>query len=137
VGKFASDVGDRLRDSLAAAFPGREWRTEHYVGGTPVDVASPGNPVVFVEVECRRADPANNPVKLARHVDEGVFDAPVVLVQVFSEHYVLDSGGPNSKRENAEFVGEVAAETLDSFSYHALDLAVDPPKRGGERPELA
>ncbi len=134
MGEFASDVGARLRDSLAVAFPGREWATEFYVGGTPVDVASPGGPAVLVELEWRRADPSDNTAKLFRHLWNDEVGAAVVC-QVFTRYYDLQGGEPNSKRENAEFVGDLAAETLDHFSYYALDLAVDPPKRGGERPD--
>lgn len=139
MGDFADDVHRELRDALATRLPGREWQTEWYVERTPVDVASPPDavtePAVLVEVEMRRADPANNPVKLARYTDEGAFDAPVHLVQVFSGYYDLATGGVSSKRENAEFVGRLATDTLDDFTYDAVDLGFTPPKRGGTRPD--
>lgn len=134
MGEFAADVGDRLRDSLAAAFPEREWRTEHYVGGTPVDVASPGDPTVLVELEWRRADPSDNTAKLFRHLWNEEIGAAVVC-QVFTRYYELRSGEPNSKRRNAEFVGRRVARSFDRVRYHAVEFDLNPPKRGGERPD--
>ena len=139
VGVFADDVHAALRDALAARRPGREWTTERYVRGTPVDVAGErpdaGGPLVFVEVEMRRADRANNPVKLARYAADGGLDAPVLLAQAFSGYYDLDGGGVSSKRENAEFVGRLAEESVTGFDYHALDLRFTPPVRGDDPPD--
>lgn len=135
MGKFADDVQETLRDALAERLPSRTWVTEYSVRRTPVDVASPDAPHVFVEVEMRRADPSNNPVKLARYTHEGEFVAPLLLVQAFSGYYDLTSGGVSSKRKNAEFVGELGTEALDGFAYRGLDLGFTPPKRGGERPD--
>jgi hypothetical protein len=36
---------------------------------------------------------------------------------------------------NAEFVGQVAAESADSLSYNALSFDLDPPKRGADWPD--
>lgn len=139
MGEFADDVHEALRDALATRDATRDWRTEWYVRQTPADVA--GIPetndasLVLVEVEMRRADPANNPVKLARYASEGVFDRSVRLVQVFSDYYDLDGGGVSSKRENAVFVGRLAAAEFDSLEYEAVDLDVAPPVRGDDRPD--
>ena len=46
----------------------------------------------------------------------------------------LQSDGVSSKRENAEFVGERIAATVDGVAYVPLTLDIDPPKRGGQRP---
>ncbi|NIB98181.1 hypothetical protein [Halobacterium sp. R2-5] len=138
MGEFADDVHAHLRDALAARRPHREWTTEWYVGRTAVDVAGvPAGdaPLVLVEVEMRRADPANNPVKLARHAAEDAFDAPVVLVQLFSGYYALADGAASSKRENAEFVGGLATDSLAGFDYRAVDLSLSPPVRGDDPPE--
>jgi hypothetical protein len=142
VGEFANAVHEALRDALATRDPTRDWQTEWYVRRTPVDVAgvpvtpaTPDDPLVLVEVEMRRADPANNPVKLARYASDGAFDYPIRLVQVFSDYYDLADGGVSSKRENAEFVGQPAAAELDSVEYSAVDLAVAPPVRGDDRPD--
>lgn len=134
--EFATRVQTALRDALAARTD-REWTTERYVRQTPVDVATDdsGAPLVLVEVELRRADPANNPVKVARAVREGAVDRPVRLVQLFSGYYDLDGGGVSSKRENATFVGGLADEVLTGFTYRALDLGFTPPVRGAEPPE--
>jgi hypothetical protein len=133
--EFSVRVQTALRDALAARTD-REWTTERYVRRTPVDVATDdgATPLVLVEVELRRADPANNPVKVARAVHEGAFDRPVRLVQLFSGYYDLDGGGVSSKRENATFVGSLADEALAEFTYGALDLGFTPPVRGAEPP---
>ncbi|MEF8884818.1 MAG: thiolase family protein [Haloarculaceae archaeon] len=136
MGNLARRVQERFRERLAAARPGLDWTVEHRVAGTPVDVAGLGNSVVLVELEWRRADPADNTAKLFRHLAEGQFDADrVVVAQVFTGYYDLARGGVSTKRENAEFVGRVAADTFDCFSYAPVDLAIDPPKRGDALPD--
>ncbi|GGM58700.1 hypothetical protein J2752_001147 [Halarchaeum rubridurum] len=146
---FTARVQRALRDALAERLPARTWETEWYARRTPVDVAgapdSDGDaavprsetaaadaPLVLVEVEMRRADPANNPVKLARYADEGDFERPVVLVQLFSDYYDLETGGVSSKRENAAFVGRLATAHVEGFTYAARDLALSPPKHGAD-----
>jgi hypothetical protein len=137
VGRFADDVNARLRDGLASDHPAMDWTTERYIAGTPVDVAGEGDGrLVAVELEWRRADPSDNAAKLFRHLSEGAIDAErLVVVHLFTRHYDLASGGHSSKRQNAEFVGEVAARTLDGLTYHPLTFDLDPPTRGADRPE--
>jgi hypothetical protein len=138
VGEFADAVGDRLRDALAERRPRFDWETEYYVRRTPVDVVGTDEDrFVAVEVEWRRADPANNTAKLFYYADEGGIEGydDVVICQLFSGYYDLASGGVSSKREVAEFVGETAAESVEQVAFHPLGLPIDPPKRGGERPE--
>jgi len=135
VGELARQIQERLRDRLAAARPEHDWRLEHGIAGTQVDIAGVGSPVVLVELEWRRADPVDNTAKLFRHLAEGRLPDRVVVAQVFTAKYDLVSGGVSSRRRNAEFVGRVAADTFERLSYHPVDLAVDPPKRGGDLPE--
>lgn len=136
MGTFADAAAERLRDDLAARLDSHAWTTERYVGRTPVDVAGDGDPLILVELEWRRADPANNTVTLFRHLADGAFDDRTVrLVQLFTRYYDLQPGGVSSKRENAAFVGERVATTVDGVSYAPLTLDVDPPKRGGDRPD--
>ena len=136
MGAFADAVNERLRERLQSSAPGVEWTTEHDVAGTPVDVVGTREgEVVCVELEWRRADPADNTAKLFRHLVEGSLDAECVRVyQLFTGYYDLASGGVSSKRLNAEFVGRVAARTVPELTYEPLDLPIDPPKRGGDRP---
>jgi len=135
VGKLAREVQERLRDRLATVRPERDWRLEHGIAGTQVDVAGVGDPTVLVELEWRRADPVDNTAKLFRHLAEGRLPEHVVVAQVFTAKYDLASGGVSSRRQNAEFVGRVAADTFDRLSYTPVDLAIDPPKRGGDLPD--
>ena len=137
MGEFAADVRDRLREDLAERRPDLDWGTEHRVSRTPVDVAGVGDDrFVAVEIEWRRADPANNTAKLFYYADEGRLDHDeVVVCQLFSGYYDLASGGVSSKREVAEFVGETAAASVERVAFHPRRLPVDPPKRGGERPD--
>ena len=137
MGRFADEGSALLCDHLASAVPDLAWSTERSVAGTPVDVAGDGDGVlVAVELEWRRADPSDNAAKLFRHLAEGTVDADrVVVVHLFTRYYDLARGGVSAKRENAEFVGRVAARTLEGFSYHPVTVALDPPKRGGERPD--
>jgi hypothetical protein len=136
MGAFADAVNGRLCERLRSLAPEFEWETEHYVAGTPVDVVGTRDgEVVCVELEWRRADPADNTAKLFRHLVEGSLDAERVRVyQLFTGYYDLGSGGVSSKRRNAEFVGRVAARSVPAMTYEPLDLEIDPPKRGGERP---
>jgi len=140
VGEFADDLHAALRDALAGRDDSRDWQTEWYVRRTPVDVAGVPDgdaaaPLLLVEVEVRRADPANNTVKLARHAADGDFDyRPVRLVQAFTDYYDLQQTGVSSKRENAEFVGGLAADAVPGFAYDAVSLSVAPPKRGADPP---
>jgi len=138
VGENADRVQQRLRDALSEKIEAR-WRTEYDVSGTPVDVAGiDDGRLVLIELEWRRADPADNTAKVFRHASEesGVDDERDTRVfQVFTRYYQLADGGVSSKRKNAEFVGEVAAESLEGFGYVALTLGFEPPKRGGGMPE--
>lgn len=136
MGAFAAAVNERLRERLVSLAPDFEWETERYVAGTPVDVVGTRDgEVVCVELEWRRADPADNTAKLFRHLVEGTLDAERVRVyQVFTGYYDLASGGVSSKRKNAEFVGRVAADSIPELTYDAVELPLDPPKRGGPRP---
>jgi hypothetical protein len=136
VGEFATRVQARLRKHLAAERPDYEWTVESAIPGTPVDVVGrAGQTVVLVELEWRRADPADNAAKLFRHLARGDLDTDRAIVcHLFSAYYDLASGGVSAKRENAEFVGAVAADRLDAFDYRPIDLAIDPPKRGGDPP---
>nr|WP_132059177.1 hypothetical protein [Halorussus amylolyticus] len=136
MGEFAEAVRDRLRDALAERRPSLDWETEHRIRRTPVDVVGrDSDRFVAVELEWRRADPANNTAKLFYYADDGDLDADeVVVCQLFSGYYDLEDVGVSSKREVAEFVGETAAESVERVSFHPLRLAIDPPKRGGDRP---
>ena len=143
----ATRVQRRLRETLAERHPGFHWTTEYRVGSTPVDVAGEGGAsgedgdgngngeLVLVELEWRRADPADNTAKLFRHLASETLDAETVHVrQLFTTYYDLASGGVSSKRKNAEFVGERVADAFEHVDYTALTLPLDPPKRGGELP---
>lgn len=138
MGEFAEAVQNRMEETLAATRPQVEWTTEHYVDGTPVDVAGFDEPdrLVLVELEWRRADPADNTAKIFRHLSAGTLDdyEQVVVSQVFTGYYDLASGGISSKRKNAEFVGRVAADTFENLTYWPVDFELTPPKRGGDRP---
>ncbi len=137
MGADAERVAAALRDRLAEARPDLEWTTERPIGGTPVDVVGRGDAVaVLVELEWRRADPSDNAAKLFRHLAGGSFEANrVVVVQLFSRYYDLAAGGVSSKRQNAEFVGERAADAHDRLTYRPLSLDLDPPKRGEPLPD--
>lgn len=137
MGRLATTVQEALCERLRTQLDGFDWETERHVAATPVDVAGvrEGTTIV-VELEWRRADPADNTAKLFRHLAAGTLDAEtVVVVQVFTGKYDLASGGVSSKRENAEFVGERAAASEPGVEYEPVTLAVDPPKRGGDLPE--
>jgi hypothetical protein len=137
MGEFARDVQERLRDTLESDHPCFEWTTEHAVAGTPVDVFGEEDAcLVCVELEWRRADPADNTAKLFRHLSEGILPtASVTVCQVFTGYYDLASGSVSSKRLNAEFVGQIASETLPDLSYYPVEFPMTPPKRGADRPD--
>ena len=137
MGAFADDAQAYLRGELSDRRPGFSWRTEYRIGGTPADVGGvAADTLVLLELEWRRADPADNTAKLFRHLAEEHIEADrVVAFQLFTRYYDLASGGVSAKRKNAEFVGRTAADAFEHLTYHPLDFYVAPPKRGGERPE--
>lgn len=138
MGEFADGVRDRLRDALAERRPSLDWETEYRLRRTPVDVVGrDSDRFVALELEWRRADPANNTAKLFYHLSEGDLDdfSEVVVCQVFTGYYDLESGGYSSKREVAAFVGETAADAFERVSFYPVTLPLDPPKHGGARPE--
>lgn len=138
MGAFAEAVQKRICESLQERHPAYGWATEHRIEGTPVDVAGEhGGHLVVVELEWRRADPADNTAKLFRHLAGGALDDHdrVDVVQAFTGYYDLQSGGVSAKRLNAEFVGETAARAFDRVTYRAVDVGLDPPKSGGEWPD--
>ena len=135
MGEAAERVTEALRAALEELSPSLVWTTERYVGRTPVDVAGEGDPLALVELEWRRADPADNTVKLFRHLHDGEITGRVRVFQLFTRYYDLQSGGVSSKRENAEFVGRRVAATFDDVTYDPMTLDLEPPKRGGELPD--
>ena len=138
MGEFAEAVRDRLRDALTERRPSLDWTTEYRIRRTPVDVVGTSDErLAAVELEWRRADPVNNTAKLFYYTDEGEIDEydEVVICQLFSGYYDLAGEGVSSKREVAEFVGETAAASVERVAFHPLRLSIDPPKRGGKRPD--
>ncbi|KZN25110.1 hypothetical protein A4G99_00825 [Haladaptatus sp. R4] len=138
MGAFAETVRDSIRDSLAKRLPRFEWETEYRIQRTPVDVVGhTDDRFVAVELEWRRADPVNNTAKLFYYVNEGElaeYDR-ISVVQVFTDYYALASGGVSSKREVAEFVGTVTANSFEQVSFSPVTFGLTPPKRGGEWPD--
>ena len=124
-------------EALSEAHPDLTWRTEYRIGKTPVDIAGVDDGLlVLVELEWRRADPADNAGKLFRHLNASTqLPNSVLFAQVFSGYYDLTRGGVSAKRKNAEFVGKMAARSVESLRYCPISLPLDPPKRGGPRPE--
>jgi len=139
VGENAERAQTYLAERLSESVPNADWETEYRVGNTPVDVAGKTeDELALVELEWRRADPADNTAKIFRHAsgerdEEGEIN--ISVFQIFTRYYQLSESGVSSKRKNAEFVGEAAAENLDGFGYAALTLGIAPPKRGGALPE--
>lgn len=136
MGEFATAIQERLGERLAGERPDYEWTVEEHIAGTPVDVVGRSDAVVaLVELEWRRADPADNAAKLFRHLAEGDLEADrAIIFQLFTAYYDLANGGVSSKRRNATFVGAVAADQLDGVTYNPLDLEIDPPKSGAGAP---
>lgn len=136
MGEFAEVVQEYLHESLSQKHPSIDWDTEYDISGTPVDL--PGKAlghIYLIELEWRRADPADNAAKIFRHLDTNTIEATqVTVLQVFTQFYNLKRGGVKSKRKNAEFVGSVAADTYEELSYTAITFHLDPPKRSAEWP---
>ena len=132
MGESASEVQAYICSRLDETHPGLSWQTEHKIAGTPIDIAGINDDLlVLLELEWRRADPADNSAKIFRHLSDEQSDVNHVLVaQIFTNHYNLVGGGVSSKRKNAEFVGTIAANSIEYLSYYPLNLPLDPPKRG-------
>lgn len=137
MGKFATTVQSYLCDRFAEACPEQNWETEHHIAGTPVDIAGFSDDfILLIELEWRRADPADNSAKLFRHLDQNeVMQSNVVVIQVFTAYYDLVRGGVSSKRKNAEFVGQAAENTVDQLSYYPVNFDLKPPMRDEDWPD--
>lgn len=137
MGEFAEAVQEYLHESLSEKHPSIDWHTEYDIGGTPIDLAGEAlNRIYLIELEWRRADPADNAAKIFRHLDANAIEATqVTVLQVFTQFYNRKRGGVKSKRKNAEFVGSVAADTYEELSYTAITFPLDPPKRSAEWPK--
>lgn len=136
MGAFATAVQEYICNRMLEEHPSGDWKTEHSIDGTPVDIAGgDASNLYLMELEWRRADPADNAAKLFRHLHTGNIEADnVVVFQIFTEYYELSRGGISTKRKNAEFVGKLAAEGLDRVAYNPIEFGIEPPKRGGEWP---
>ena len=137
MGEFAQTVQNYLCESLAEHYPTATWESEFSISGTPVDIGGRNvDHLYLVELEWRRADPADNSAKIFRHLHSDRVEAEqIVFFQIFTDYYELSRGGVSSKRKNSEFVGEIAAQTFEKLSYSPVDLDVDPPKRGEKWPD--
>jgi len=136
MGEFADEVILRLKNRLAQHCSSYVWEAEYPIAETPVDVAGTNDDrYVLIELEWRRADPADNAAKIFRHLSTNKIPADdEIILQLFTEYYDLATGGISSKRKNAEFVRETAAELLDQLTYYSIDFEIDPPKSGERRP---
>lgn len=136
MGTFATSVQEYIRDRMLETHPSGDWKTEYSIAGTPVDIIGEDTSSLYLmELEWRRADPADNAAKLFRHLHTGNIEAAnVVVFQIFTEYYDLSRGGISTKRKNAEFVGKLAAESLDGVAYEPVEFGIEPPKQGGEWP---
>lgn len=130
MGKIATRIQRELAELLKREYQETDWQVEQEVAGTPVDIyGKTDHHSIMIELEWRRADPADNTAKLFRHLEEGSLNSSNILVlQLFTEYYDLSRGGVSSKRKNAEFIGQKAAEASDRFEYSAVDFRLDPPK---------
>ena len=133
MGRNAERVQNRLVATLEERIPDVEWKREYGVGGTPVDIAgvTETDELYIIELEWRRADPADNAAKVFRHATETI-ERRTRVFQIFTGYYKLADDGVSSKQKNAEFVGRTAADSLESLSYRSVSLGIEPPKRGGE-----
>ena len=134
MGKLASTFQSYLRSQLSESHTPLDWKTEHRIAGTPVDVVGIGDEtIILIELEWRRADPADNSAKLFRHIDAGHIDqSRVIAIQIFTGYYNLASGGISSKRKNAEFIGHIAEDAIGTLTYCSVDFELEPPKRGND-----
>lgn len=134
MGHFSRLAQSYFLKKLTNCYTACKWEKEYSIAGTPVDLAGTCDEVlILIELEWRRADPADNSAKLFRHLSTGQIEfSNIIVIQVFTAYYDLAQGGVSSKRKNAEFVGQVAADAIDHLSYYSVDFDLEPPKRGQE-----
>jgi hypothetical protein len=138
MGEFAETVQDYICEALSESYHTGIWETEFTINGTPVDIGgSYDNHLYLFELEWRRADPSDNAAKIFRHLQtDEIANEHITLFHIFTDYYELSRGGVSSKRENAEFIGETAAQAHEKLSYYPIDFDMDPPKRGEEWPDI-
>ncbi len=112
--RFNADLCNFLKQKVASydwdtEFPiGGPTRERVDVGGEPTETGRRRLPIVLVEVELRREDPASNILKVWHHLLEGGYPEGVVLVQGFSKVYL-------SPKQHARGVRYRAAKRLGKF----------------------
>lgn len=87
----------------------------------------------LIELEMRREDPVNNVVKFYRYVDrikDRFLEKRITFIHVFSLFYEKR----RSKRENAVFIGEKMAKTIENVAYLPLNFNLLPPVAGDSFP---
>lgn len=91
------------------------------------------NHIYLIELEMWREYPVNNVVKFYRYVDwikDSFLEKRITFIHVFSLFYEKR----RSKRENAVFIGEKMAKTIENVAYLPLNFNLLPPVAGDSFP---
>jgi hypothetical protein len=132
--RFSHDVLNRLEDRVKSY----NWKPEHRVGkhtreavdvgGLPLRGTSRDLPVVLIEAELRREDPASNVLKVWSRARKGEYKNGFVLFQGFSRVY-RSKKYPNrcAKGECAQEFGKMMDESTNhKFSYVPVRMSYLP-----------
>ena len=132
---FRTYCAEKIVQGLRKQIPSVKWENERQLSDVGnIDIYGESrNHVYLIELEMRREDPVNNVVKSYRYVDrikDRVSKRKITFIHVFSLFYEKR----RSKRENAVFIGEKMAKTIENVAYLPLDFNLVPPVAGDNFP---
>jgi hypothetical protein len=132
---FRTYCAKKVIQGLSKQIPLVKWENERQLSDVGnIDVYGESrNHVYVIELEMRREDPVNNVVKFYRYADrikDRFLKGKITFIHVFSLFYEKR----RSKRENAAFIGEKMAKTIENVTYLTLDFNLLPPVAGDSFP---
>jgi len=133
--EFSKDLHAALRGHkkrLRKKFGGIEWHKNWAVQrGETVDVVGVegGVPILMIEAELLREDPASNVIKIWKWAHGTKLKRPVLFIQSFTKAY---RGRKKERFKRALFVAARMQKEFPNIIYKPVRLAYDP-RPGGKR----
>jgi hypothetical protein len=129
---FSKDLCEFLNSRRALRERFRlDWQTNYYLKDTRdcVDVVAlrDGRPVVLIEVELHREDPASNVAKIWMWAQKSKRRLPLVVFHAFSKLY---QNRKERRKDRAVFLGVAMERKVPGAKYRPLNLKYNPRPGG-------